>query len=204
MPTHPSLPPQVMTHDIPLDWDAVINSPIPLKVCIVPLFSAGLSMGFKAGPALSLYCWTARGASSADVWGGGVIIVRCQSCTMGLEEFTLLLRTGFPQSLRLPSLTLSLTPQGGCLLPGLSAARHSCPPPLPPGQVVASSLDRLQPVIFDAFRSPADLAECLAASANVPEVGGGGPMQWGGETALANAPDVGRGVACVREGVPPA
>ena len=40
-------------------------------------------------------------------------------------------------------------------------------------QVVASSLDRLQPVIFDSFRSPADLAECLAASANVPEVAGG-------------------------------
>ena len=38
---------------------------------------------------------------------------------------------------------------------------------------MASSLDRLQPVIFEAFRSPADLSECLAASANVPEVAGG-------------------------------
>jgi predicted patatin/cPLA2 family phospholipase len=38
--------------------------------------------------------------------------------------------------------------------------------------VVASSLDELRPITLDSFSSREDLAECLYASANVPEVAG--------------------------------
>jgi len=37
---------------------------------------------------------------------------------------------------------------------------------------VASSLDELRPITLDSFSSREDLAECLYASANVPEVAG--------------------------------
>ena len=42
-----------------------------------------------------------------------------------------------------------------------------------PLKVVASSLDALAPVILDGFSCRADLAACLKASANVPEIAGG-------------------------------
>lgn len=45
----------------------------------------------------------------------------------------------------------------------------SSPVPL---KVVASSLDALSPVLLQDFSSKQDLAECLKASANVPEVAG--------------------------------
>ncbi len=38
--------------------------------------------------------------------------------------------------------------------------------------MVASSLDSLQPVILDNFACKNDLATCLKASANVPEIAG--------------------------------
>ena len=41
-----------------------------------------------------------------------------------------------------------------------------------PLKVVASCVDSLQPVVLDDFTDPADLAACLRASANVPEVAG--------------------------------
>jgi predicted patatin/cPLA2 family phospholipase len=41
-----------------------------------------------------------------------------------------------------------------------------------PLKVVASSLDELRPITLDSFSSREDLAECLYASANVPEVAG--------------------------------
>jgi len=42
-----------------------------------------------------------------------------------------------------------------------------------PLKVVASCVDTLQPVVLEDFADPADLAACLRASANVPEVAGG-------------------------------
>jgi hypothetical protein len=48
-----------------------------------------------------------------------------------------------------------------------------------PLKVVASCVDTLQPVVLENFADPADLAACLRASANVPEVAGD-PVQHRG------------------------
>jgi hypothetical protein len=39
-------------------------------------------------------------------------------------------------------------------------------------QVVASSLDTLEPVLLEGFESKEDLVACLKASANVPRIAG--------------------------------
>ena len=39
-------------------------------------------------------------------------------------------------------------------------------------QVVASSLDTLEPVLLERFESKEDLVACLKASANVPRIAG--------------------------------
>ena len=39
-------------------------------------------------------------------------------------------------------------------------------------QVVASSLDTLEPVLLEGFESREDLVACLKASANVPRIAG--------------------------------
>lgn len=50
-----------------------------------------------------------------------------------------------------------------------------------PTQVVASSLDMLQPVILERFADQADLAACLKASAHVPEIAGTTPLTHRGQ-----------------------
>lgn len=60
--------------------------------------------------------------------------------------------------------------------PRPNACCARCPAALRCMQVVASSLDSLQPVLLEGFACDQDLAACLRASACVPEIAGG-PVQ---------------------------
>jgi predicted patatin/cPLA2 family phospholipase len=80
-----------------------------------------------------------------------------------------------PPALDLNFLLKEVMDPGGAHPLDWDAVVHS-PVPL---KVVASCVDTLQPVVLENFTDAADLAACLRASANVPEVAGG-PVQHRG------------------------
>jgi hypothetical protein len=80
-------------------------------------------------------------------------------------------RTPSPACLLAVSLLLAVCcPSPACHARPLN---HLCSLPVRCLQVVASSLDTLDAVVLDRFSDKADLAACLKASANVPQIAGG-------------------------------